>query len=204
MDSNGGERPPSPGRRSGWDEAEGSLIRGTPVRVESSPDNDGLVGTARRPGPGKPDGKVYVRNQRSNASQFDPPARTWRIWAGQRHNSVAIRSAIGTPRPVDIAGRGGHEESLRRTRGWLQGHSWAPTLSIDSVVNVGTVPAHPVPVWGGQARRLPVASVRGGAAVLVRAGKARYMAKGGSRFAAEGLEGREVDGEYRRAVAGSR
>lgn len=70
-----------------------------------------------------------------------------------------------------------------------------------SVVNVGTVPAHPAPWRGGQARRLLVASVRGGAAVLVGAGEARYMAKGGSRFAVEGLEGREVAGEYRRAGA---
>ena len=40
-ESNGGERPSSPGRRSGWVEAEGSLIRETPGRVASGPDNDG-------------------------------------------------------------------------------------------------------------------------------------------------------------------
>ena len=34
---------------------------------------------------------------------------------------------------------GGHGEGLRRTRGWPLGHSWAPTLSRESVVNVGTV-----------------------------------------------------------------
>lgn len=37
----GGERTPPPVRRSGRGEAEGSLNRGTPVRVDSSPDNDG-------------------------------------------------------------------------------------------------------------------------------------------------------------------
>src|SRR5437763_453178 len=78
----------------------------------------------------------------------------------------------------------GHEEGLRRTRGWPQGYSWAPTLSIDSVVNVGTVPTHPA-LTGGQARRLLAASVRGGAVVLVRAGESsahgegRQQARGG-------------------------
>src|SRR3954452_2666085 len=41
MDSSGGERPSPPGRRSGPVGAEGSLIRETPGRTESSPDNDG-------------------------------------------------------------------------------------------------------------------------------------------------------------------
>jgi hypothetical protein len=72
----------------------------------------------------------------------------------------------------------GHEEGLRRTRGWPQGYSWAPTLSIDSVVNVGTVPAYPVRGWGGQARRLPVALARGGAVVLVRAGESPAHGEG--------------------------
>jgi hypothetical protein len=38
----GGGRPSPLARRSGSEEAEGSLIRGTPVRAESSPDNDGM------------------------------------------------------------------------------------------------------------------------------------------------------------------
>ena len=40
-ESNGGARPSSSGRFSGWLEAEGSLIRETPRRVASGPDNDG-------------------------------------------------------------------------------------------------------------------------------------------------------------------
>ncbi len=40
-ESDGGERPSSPGRRSGWVGAEGSLIREMPGRVASGPDNDG-------------------------------------------------------------------------------------------------------------------------------------------------------------------
>ena len=136
-----------------------------------------------------------------NASQYDPPAPTWRMWAGQRHNLTANRYVVGTPRLFEIVSRGGHEEGLRRTRGWPQGHSWAPIPSIESMVNVGTAVMHPRRVVVGQARRRPIASQRGGAAVVVRAGEARYMAKGGSRTAVEGLEGQEVVGEYRRAVA---
>jgi Transposase, Mutator family len=65
----------------------------------------GLVGTARRPGPGKRDRKVYVRNQRSKAPQCIHQLETWRIWAGKRHNLTAYRTAVGAPGPVVPAGR---------------------------------------------------------------------------------------------------
>ena len=40
------------------------------MRVDSSPDNAGTAAAPPdRSGPGKQDGKVYVRNQRLNASQ---------------------------------------------------------------------------------------------------------------------------------------
>ena len=44
-------------------EAEDSLIRGTPVRVEAVLTKPGRVGTARRRGFGERDEKVYERNQ---------------------------------------------------------------------------------------------------------------------------------------------
>jgi hypothetical protein len=138
----------------------------------------GLVGTARRPGPGKQDRKVYVRNQRSKAPQCIHRPETWRIWAGTRLNLAAGRTAAGTLGRCVEGRPGGHEECLRRTRGWPQGYSWAPALSIDSVVNVGTVLARPVRGLGGQARRLPTASDRGGAAVLVRAGESPVHGEG--------------------------
>jgi hypothetical protein len=50
-------------------EAEGSLIRGTPVRVDSSPDNDGTGQYCQMVRVRQRDGKVYVRNQRLNAPQ---------------------------------------------------------------------------------------------------------------------------------------
>jgi hypothetical protein len=44
-------------------EAEGSPPREAPGRVGAALTTTGRVGTARRPGLGKQDGKVYARNQ---------------------------------------------------------------------------------------------------------------------------------------------
>ena len=63
-------------RRSGLGEAEGSLIPGTRGRAEAALTTPGRASTVRWSGSGKQDGKVYVRNQRLNAPQVDPPART--------------------------------------------------------------------------------------------------------------------------------
>ena len=74
------------------------------------------------------------------APQAKPPARTWRMWAGLRRTLMWISSCVGAPgRGDEVSRPGGHGEGLRRTRGWPLGHSWAPTLSRESVVNVGTV-----------------------------------------------------------------
>jgi len=61
---NGGERPPSPGRRSGRAEAGGSLIREAPGRAGAAPTTTGRVSTTGWRGSGKRDGKVYARNRR--------------------------------------------------------------------------------------------------------------------------------------------
>jgi hypothetical protein len=99
-----------------------------------------------------------VRNQRHKAPQAHPPARTWQMRAGSRRTSTGCMSPVEAPGRSDINRPGGHEEGLRRTRGWPLGHSWAPTLSSESVVNVGTVPVFPhrpaSQVGGGKARRL--------------------------------------------------
>jgi hypothetical protein len=55
----------------------------------------------------------------------------------------------------------------------LQGHSWAPTPSNGSAVNVGTIPMVPFPassqLVGGKARRRLMLSGWDGGPVLVRA-----------------------------------
>src|SRR5262249_4744275 len=104
------------------------------------------------------------------------------MWAGLRRTLTWISSCVGAPGRGFVARPGGHGEGLRRTRGWLLGHSWAPTLSRESVVNVGTVLVPPVRpasrVGGGKARRQLMASVRGGAVVVVRGRESRSHGQG--------------------------
>jgi hypothetical protein len=138
----------------------------------------GLVGTARRPGPGKRDRKVYVRNQRSNAPQCIHRPETWRIWAGQRHNSAVFRTAAGTLGRVSLS-------RFEWPRGRSAAYSWMAAgakLGTDPVnrfvVNVGTDLAHPALLRGGQARRLLTVPGRGGVAVLVGAGESPVHGEG--------------------------
>jgi hypothetical protein len=128
MDTCGGERPPPPSCRSRAVEAEGSLTWEMPGRVGAALTTPGRVGTARRSGPGKRDGEVYVRNQRLNAPQathqLEPGG--WGLGAAQPGGVDVYRRGA---RPVRITGPGGGGEGLRRTRRWSQGHSWAPIPS---------------------------------------------------------------------------
>jgi hypothetical protein len=79
--SGGDERTPPLARRSGLVEAEGSLTVETHGRVGAALTTTGRVGTARRPGSGKRDEKVYARNQ-CQSPVILPSARIWWMWAG--------------------------------------------------------------------------------------------------------------------------
>ncbi len=67
----------------------------------------------------------------------------------------------------------------------LQGHSWAPTPSNGSGVNVGTIPAVPDPgssqLSGGKARRRLMLSGWGGGPVVVRGRESRLHGEGVQR-----------------------
>jgi hypothetical protein len=67
----------------------------------------------------------------------------------------------------------------------LQGHSWAPTPSKGSRVNVGTIPAVPFPassqLVGGKARRWLMPSGWGGGPVVVRGRESRSHGEGVQR-----------------------
>lgn len=109
------------------DEAGGSLIRETSVRVVSSPDNDGAirhcqtdrVRQARREGVREEpaSGRFLRQNTSSNLADMG--------WAATR-----TRRMRGTSGPVDVAG----PEVMVKVCGVAvtksQGHSWAPNLSI--------------------------------------------------------------------------
>jgi len=67
----------------------------------------------------------------------------------------------------------------------LQGHSWAPTPSNGSTVNVGTISAVPSPasilLVGGKARRRPMLPRWGGGPVVVRGRESRSHGEGVQR-----------------------
>jgi hypothetical protein len=161
-------------------EAGGSLTLGTQGRVGAAPTTTGRAGTARRPGPGKQGRKVYERNQRQSSLR-DSSAPTWWIWADQQC-TPALAGDSGAGKRLR---QGGHEESLRRTRGEAAG------------AQLGTSPAdrlggergnHPVPpsppacqAGGGQARCRLLAPRWDGALVVVRAGESPAHGEGGQQ-----------------------
>jgi hypothetical protein len=74
----------------------------------------------------------------------------------------------------------------------LQGHSWAPTLSMGWRVNVGTIPAVPFPasglLVGGKVRCRPMLSGWGGGPVVVRARESLVHGEGVQRVRSKGAE----------------
>jgi hypothetical protein len=104
-----------------WLVAAGRVKLGAAYPVETdghgrqaAPTTTGRASTVRWSGSGKRDGKVYVRNQRLNAPQENPPARTWQIWAGQQRASALRRG--------ELLGR--LASSVGRLRGKPAAYSW--------------------------------------------------------------------------------
>jgi hypothetical protein len=122
---------------------------------QAAPTTTGRASTVRWSGSGKRAGKVYVRNQRLNAPQENPPARNLadQGWAAARIRALARR----TPRPDSVVGREATRKACGVLVARLQGHSWSPNPTNGSRVNVGTIPAAPSPasmtLAGGKARR---------------------------------------------------
>jgi hypothetical protein len=166
-------------------EAGGSLILDAQGRVGAAPTTTGRAGTARRPGPGKQGGTVYERNQRQSPSS-DSPAPTWRIWAEQQ----CTPASAGDSRTGRRLRHGGHEESLRRTRGEAAGAQLGTSPADRLSVERGNHPPPPSssakPAGDGQARCRLLASRWDGALVVVRAGESPVHGEGGQRVRREG------------------
>ena len=171
-----GERSPPSACRSRLNGAEGSLIRGTSVRVEAALTTTGRASTVRWRGSGKRDGKVYARNQRRKAPQAQTTSSnltdkgwvaTHTRWAGQSGNSW-----VGLGRRS-----GGHGEGLRRSRGEVAGAYLGTDPVEGSRVNVGTTPLVPANTVGKSCRRSMLAEW-GGGPVVVRARESRVHGEG--------------------------
>jgi hypothetical protein len=137
-----------------------------------------------------------VRNQRLNAPQemYQLKPGGSGLVSSAHPNGHAVR---GTPWPVDVAGREATVNACGVAVAMLQGHSWAPTPSNGSTVNVGTIPAVPSPtsslLVGGKARRRLMLPGWGGGPVVVRGRESRSHGEGVQR-----LRSNEADRGVRR------
>src|SRR5215217_1527188 len=109
------------------------------------------------------------------------PARIWRIWAGQQCTSSHQGGAV-TPKPESVAGGEATRKACGVLVARLQGHSRAPILPTESLVNVGTASWSPCR--------------------LSQPGRAGHLAKGPSEVSRSGTGMSGGDGEYRRTDLG--
>jgi hypothetical protein len=111
----GGMREPTFGLSQQVVEVGGSPSLDAQVRVGAALTTPGRVGTARRLGPGQRDGKVYeCRNQRWNPLKRITGSNLVDVGRVAAHDRV-VDGRLRTS--LDMGMGGGHEESLRRTRG---------------------------------------------------------------------------------------
>jgi len=124
-----------------------------------------------------------VRNQRQNASQERTTSSNLMDmgWVATRIGALAPR----TPRPIDIVGQEATVKACGVAVAKLQGHSWAPTPSSGSRVNVGTIPVAPSltssQLAGGKARRRLMPPGWDGGPVVVRAWESHVHGEGVQR-----------------------
>jgi len=154
--------------------------------VDSSPDNDGT---------GQHCQMVWVRLARRKGVREEPAAESPSRestsskpgGSGLGCNAHPLDDGVGwgTPWLGDVADREATVKACGVTVAMLQGHSWAPTPSNGSRVNVGTIPTVPSPatfqVVGGKARCRLMPSGWGGGPVVVRGRESRPHGEGVQR-----------------------
>lgn len=128
-----------------------------------------------------------MRNQRLKASQGSlrlEPGGSGPVSSAHPH-LVFPRRVRGTPWLGDVAGREAVVNACGVAAAMLQGHSWAPTPSSGSTVNVGTTVTVPSPVssllTGGKVRCRPMPLRWGGGPVVVRGRESRSHGEGVQR-----------------------
>ena len=161
----------------------------------AAPTTTGRVGTARRPGSGKQDGKVYeCRNQWWNPLK----ARTGSnlVDVGRIAVRAQINVHLGDSGTGELGQPGGRGECLRRTHGDAAGEKLGASPVERSTVNVGTTSGSPFPsirsIEDGQVRRRPMAPRWGGVLVVVGGQESWLQGEGGQRICSSG-SGRSGD-----------
>jgi hypothetical protein len=132
-----------------------------------------------------------VRNQRLNASQeslqLEPDGSG--LVSNAHLHGVTVRGTLWLD---DVASREATVKACGVAVAMLQGHSWAPTPSKGSRVNVGTILAVPFPasslLVGGKARRRLMLSGWDGGPVVVRGRESRSHGEGVQRVRSNGAE----------------
>lgn len=124
-----------------------------------------------------------MRNQRLNAPQV-----TQRLepgGSGPQSNAHPHGDVWATPWSGHVADREATMKDCGVIVAMLQGHSWTPTPSMGSGVNVGTIPVAPYPassqLVGGKARRRLMPSGWDGGSVVVRGRESRLHGEGVQR-----------------------
>lgn len=171
----GGVKGPTVGPSQRAFEDEGSLIRETPGRVASSPDNDGTdrycqtvrARLSRQTGVTRVNQWLNPLKRGTGSNLVD--AGRGAVHAEPKGEATPIRGYVG---PV-----GGHTECLRRRCGDAAGEELGTDPADRYMVNVGTISVPPYPLpglgGGGQTRRRSTARGWDGASVVVRARESR-------------------------------
>ena len=119
---------------------------------------------------------MYARNQRRKASQKNHQLEPDRSGLGSNARPTGT-TGWRTPWLGDVAGREATVKDCGVAMARLQGHSWAPTPSKGSGVNVGTTWSVPAVMAGKTCRRSTLAKW-GGGPVVVRARESRVHGEG--------------------------
>lgn len=152
------------------------------MRVGAALTTPGRVGTARRPGSGKRDGKVYVRNRWCKAPQLVTSSNL--VDAGWERCAPTLLGVGNFRAGEGVLVREAGVKVCGVAAARPQGQSRAPSLLIDWLVNVGTVhgrPDRPRPAAGGAGASSADGCGRGGVRVVVRGRESRLHGEGEQR-----------------------
>ena len=150
------------------------------ARVGAALTTTGRVGTARRPGSGKRDEKVYERNQCQSPLSL-PPAQTWWMWAGLQCTCPSgCDSVLGISGPSRRPWGRSAAYSWRCCRG-IAGRLIRRPVGGERGNRRGSPSCLAIQAGSGQVRRRLTTRARDGGSVVVRGRESRPHGQGTQR-----------------------